>query len=71
MSRHYVKRIYDLLIYPTEGLYRIKDVDLIFHTKKGEVIKPLLVEGQPQFDEEFLDKWIKSNRLELKTKDDA
>jgi hypothetical protein len=68
MSRLYVKTIFDLLIYPTERLYDVKDVDLIFHTKIGEVRKPLLIEGRPQYDEEFLDKWIKSNRLEYEEK---
>ena len=71
MSRQYVRNIFDLLIFPTEGLYKVKDVDLIFHTSRGEESHPLLVDGEPQYDEEFLDKWIKSNRLEFKTKDNA
>jgi hypothetical protein len=68
MSRRFVTSIFDLIIYPTKNLYDIKDVYLIFHTKKGAVIKPLLVDGEPQYDEEFLDKWIKSNRLEYDEK---
>jgi hypothetical protein len=65
MSRRYVTSIFDLLIFPTENTYDVKDVTLIFHTRGGvEVRKPLLVNGEPQYDEEFLDKWIKSNRLE-------
>lgn len=64
MSRRLVRRIFDLLIYPTDNLYDVKDVTLIFHTRKGQVRKPLLVDGEPQYDEEFLDKWIKSGRLE-------
>ena len=64
MSRRLVSRIYDLLTYPTENLYDVRDVYLIFHTRKGQVKKPLLVDGEPRYDEEFLDKWIKSGRLE-------
>lgn len=68
MLRQYVSSIFDLIIYPVEELYEIKDVNLIFHTRKGEVKKPLLVEGKPQFKEDYLHKWIINRRLEYETK---
>jgi hypothetical protein len=58
-----VNSIYDLLIYPTEGTYDIKDVTLIFMTAKGERKRKLLENDTPQFSEEELTKWIESKRL--------